>query len=78
MTREKFEFKLETSGSFSFEFEGKKWQFFYERARDGSDVRIQFGERDFPSASYSSFRELYAECWVEGCYFKDVLPVLEG
>ena len=78
MTREKFEFRLSTSGSFSFEFEGKKWQFFYEKLPGREEVRIQFGELDFPSAVYSSFRELYAECWVEGCYFIDVLPVLEG
>ena len=76
MTRENFEFKLETTGSFSFEFEGKKWQFFYEKLSGSGEVRIQFGERDFPSAVYSSFRELYAECWVNACYFKDVLSDL--
>ena len=74
MTKDEFETKLEVMRSYSFNFEGKTWQMFYEKS--GGEIKIQLGEQYEPPAVFKSFRELFADAMIGSHYFKDVVSGL--
>ena len=75
MTKDEFEMKLEVMRSYAFDFEGKKWQIFYEKGRDG--IKIQLSQQYEPAKEFKSFRELFADAMIGSHYFKDVISGLE-
>ena len=72
MTLEQFQFLLETWESYSFEFDGKKYQMFYEKYNDQKEC-ITLGELYMTPEKFDSFKALFANAHIENVYFKELV-----